>query len=320
MSHKLFTPDQEQLIITEYLAGRTLKELVATYGGSDVSITNVLKRNNIPRRPSYRRSNWVGDEQTKADVISRYQNGESIESLAKSYVTSETNIRDTLKEANVDITFKGGRHNRKFDDQKLKVLVEKYQAGSSLRTLAKEYNVSVGTVRNSLLRAGIQTRESARPDFWTEERLEELKILYGYGMSQRDIALYWHISQTAVSRKLISLGVISVNGPQRGEYNHQWKGGRIRRTGGYIGILVTEDDAHLAPMGYYYPEHRLVMARHLNRPLRNTETVHHIDGNRQNNDINNLQLRQGQHGNHIVMVCGDCGSFNLNATPIADDE
>lgn len=58
-------------------------------------------------------------------------------------------------------------------------------------------------------------------------------------------------------------------------------------------------------------EHRLVMARKLGRPLLRTETVHHIDGDRMNNAPENLQLRQGKHGKHVVMCCLDCGSHNI---------
>lgn len=40
----------------------------------------------------------------------------------------------------------------------------------------------------------------------------------------------------------------------------------------------------------YVPEHRLVYAEHLGRPLRTDEVIHHIDGNKTNNVIGNLEL------------------------------
>jgi hypothetical protein len=39
--------------------------------------------------------------------------------------------------------------------------------------------------------------------------------------------------------------------------------------------------------GWYY-EHRLVLEKKLNRILKAWETVHHLDGDTQNNSINNL--------------------------------
>lgn len=42
--------------------------------------------------------------------------------------------------------------------------------------------------------------------------------------------------------------------------------------------------------GRYTYEHRFVMEQHLGRKLLSTEHVHHIDGNKTNNDIANLQI------------------------------
>ena len=43
-------------------------------------------------------------------------------------------------------------------------------------------------------------------------------------------------------------------------------------------------------------EHREVMERHLGRSLKEHETVHHKDGNRQNNALENLELWSKKHG------------------------
>lgn len=60
-------------------------------------------------------------------------------------------------------------------------------------------------------------------------------------------------------------------------------------------------------------EHRYVMAQHLGRELLKNEVVHHIDGNKQNNSITNLQVlkrsahsRMHQDSKHRCMVELEC--------------
>lgn len=74
---------------------------------------------------------------------------------------------------------------------------------------------------------------------------------------------------------------------RRTRHNNNWKGGRYKDKYGYIQVLVF---GHPSIVGRYIREHRLIMEKHLGRYLTPLEIVHHKDGNKQNNKIENLQL------------------------------
>jgi hypothetical protein len=76
------------------------------------------------------------------------------------------------------------------------------------------------------------------------------------------------------------------------EDHPRWKGGRHVAVNGYVQIVVPLDDPLMVmadARGRVY-EHRLVMARYLARPLLPEETVHHRNGEKQDNRLSNLEL------------------------------
>lgn len=94
------------------------------------------------------------------------------------------------------------------------------------------------------------------------------------------------------------------------ELSPSWKGGRWIGEG-YAFVRI-EDDHPFASMGrrhstrgsLYVREHRLVMATHLGRPLAPEEQVHHIDEDKLNNRIENLQLfaTAAEHSRHHMGI------------------
>ena len=73
------------------------------------------------------------------------------------------------------------------------------------------------------------------------------------------------------------------------ENNPNWKGGRYLSKG-YIMVHVGD---HPFASKYYYKEHRFVMEQHLGRYLSRSEKIHHINGIKTDNRIENLMLFQG---------------------------
>jgi hypothetical protein len=194
-------------------------------------------------------------------------------------------------------------------------IVEFYQKPSYVLETARHFGMPYGTVRKILAKHGVlredgrhlifsETDETEMVRLWNEEKWPMTKIGEKFG-TQRYI----------VERTLRKRGVFTTRRPMVGEAHYSWKGGKHIDRKGYVFIKVDPKRPFSVTMaigkGEYVLEHRLVMAEKLGRPLKKSETVHHIDGDRGNNSPENLQLRQGNHGSGVKMRCKDCGSFNI---------
>ena len=83
---------------------------------------------------------------------------------------------------------------------------------------------------------------------------------------------------------------------QLGPRHHNWKGGKT--TDGYF-MVLSRNHPNADKQGYVL-EHRLVMESHIGRTLLKTEVVHHINGDKKDNRIENLMLfnNHSEHAKH----------------------
>jgi hypothetical protein len=111
--------------------------------------------------------------------------------------------------------------------------------------------------------------------------------------------------------------------------------GKILRSDGYIYRHIrtfTEDEQAIIKQmplnnNMYISEHRAVVSLHFNRPLLSTELVHHIDGDKTNNDISNLHIYQAyshsrKHSEQFAKVLeleSRVGNLELENSQIQDE-
>lgn len=74
----------------------------------------------------------------------------------------------------------------------------------------------------------------------------------------------------------------------KGDKSNNWKGGRTKTTFGYMYVISPEHP--FRNCNNYVMEHRLVMEKKLGRYLTKYENIHHKNGIKNDNRVENLQL------------------------------
>lgn len=148
-------------------------------------------------------------------------------------------------------------------------------------------------------RCNKEWREAQSKAKSTKLPFETVKNMYERGCSQEEIASFLNVSQKVIWRFMKNNNIrtrIACKRNQFGKNNHTWKDGRTVDEHGYVHIK-TPGHPRASKCGDYVPEHVLVMEHHLGRYLKwdgpgsdQSEIVHHINGTKHDNRLENLQV------------------------------
>ena len=205
-----------------------------------------------------------------------------------------------------------------------KQLCQEYMEGASQDALARKYGYSSGgIIGRILLRHGYETRNRGNTYSKVDSEVgTTILSMFEQGSSASAIGLQVGLTYQNVCRYLHANGLNPNRGQPRGEQHPSWNGGRSLTKYGYMVVRLSEDSPFwsMAQVNGTVMEHRLVMAEYLGRPLYGWETVHHANGGRADNRIENLQLCIGKHGSGVAYKCMDCGSLRLEPVDLKVSE
>jgi Mor family transcriptional regulator len=264
-------------------------------------------------------------------VLDLYVNqGLSATAIKQQTGISTTAVYNILREAGISpaalrdsgqrVGKQGGSH--RFSPEIEQQMVAEYKAGGSYHRLAAKYACSVPLIRRVLKRNGEMPRRRGNMGKNIPPELAERMIKdWHSGMSQHAMGLKYDMHQTTIGNILRHLHIEPEQRQLFGENHASWKTGRVTMSSGYVYMRLSPQHPWfkaMAQTGGYVAEHRMVMAEALGRPLDEHESVHHKNGDRTDNRLENLQLRQGKHGTGVIYHCADCGSMNVIAQAIAE--
>lgn len=162
-------------------------------------------------------------------------------------------------------------------------LAQSYNELGSMNKVADKFGVSKKLVLNYMNRFGINRNQPCT----SNERAEQVAELAKRGMDSKNIAKTLGVSQSAI-RKIAQQFAITVE-------DKFHKGFTI--SNGYR--LIYAPEHHDANSKGYAREHRMVVEQDLGRQLNDDEVVHHKDGNKSNNSLDNLEVMTvKQHKTH----------------------
>lgn len=175
-------------------------------------------------------------------------------------------------------------------NQHCKAILLGQAKGLTAIQLAHELGLSSTTVRSIAKSIGIRL---PRPTHWRLKRIDgdQLQSLLDSGLTQLEAGERLGVSVNTIERRVRQMGLKTARtGPRLGRgHTHSWAGGRRIGKLDYVEIYAPLHPSARTLSGSV-SEHRLMMEVVLGRYLGQSEVVHHLDDNPQNNNPENLRL------------------------------
>jgi HNH endonuclease len=170
-------------------------------------------------------------------------------------------------------------------------IVRLHGEGVSVTQLAAQFGVSRSVIIRRLHSRGITTdRRRRRQDI----DIDELRERVAAGDSRARLRQHFDASDGTLQNVMREHGLSTRwrTVTYRGKGHHSWRGGEHINTSGYRLVKAPEGHERHGQIGSqgYVLEHRLKMEEALGRRLESWEVVHHLNGDRQDNRLENLEL------------------------------
>lgn len=191
------------------------------------------------------------------------------------------------------------------EELSLSAVAERLGVGSgSIVKIMRQYEIPTRTateVQVLLVKLGKHRISKVRFDpeeirrlYWDEE-LSQPDVAKRLGKSSESVSAFMRrngIPRRSHAEAMTLAAKSGKNNPRDDSQFYNWEGRRWKDRKGYVHILLHPDNPYycMAKSDGSVSEHRLVMAKHLGRPLESWEIVHHINGIKSDNRIENLKL------------------------------
>lgn len=152
------TEEQQKEARALYAQGLGSVEIAERYGVTHKTILRVIPES------EHRTAGTRKQPLPVAEMVSRYEQGETIGSLAREYRVSLDTIKDRLK--GTGATRPADRMNT---PEGIRTLTQEYENGATLAELSTRYGPSANKVRKLLVANGVTIRPNGVPKGWKKK-------------------------------------------------------------------------------------------------------------------------------------------------------